>query len=127
MLSTFADIVCGADGGTMAWEVIYISLEDEWHKITITKVKMDSLKPSGVKFKDVSCSFLQKIGERAKILPYTDIIRWVVEKLSIEDRQFRKSKRYLMRSFKVEDLKQIYHLPDPRDIYEKSFLDKFTK
>jgi len=41
------------------------------------------------------------------------MIRWVVEKLSIEDRQFKNSKMELMGSLKAEDLKQMYHLPDP--------------
>jgi len=33
----------------------------------------------------------------------------------------------LMGSFKAEDLKQMYHLPNPQDIYYRSFLEKFTK
>ena len=32
-----------------------------------------------------------------------------------------------MGSFKGEDSKQMYHLPNPQDIYEKSFLAKFVK
>lgn len=55
------------------------------------------------------------------------MIRWVVENLSIEDRQFKNSKMELMESFKVEDLKQMYHLHDPQDIYDKSYMAKFAK
>jgi len=54
-------------------------------------------------------------------------MKWVVEKLGIEDRQFKNSNMELMGSFKAEDLKQIYHLPYPEDIYDKSFLAKFAK
>ena len=127
MSPIFADTVCSDDGGAMAWKVIYNRLEDDQPKITIAKATTDLIKPSRVQFKDVSCSFLHRIGETAKILPYTDMIRWVVEKLSIEDRQFKNSKMELMGSLKAEDLKQMYHLPDPQDIYEKSFLAKFAK
>lgn len=66
----------------------------------------DSIKPSGVQFKDVAYSFPHRIGARAKILPYIDIIRWVVENLTIEDRQFKNSRMEHMGSFKAED-KQI--------------------
>ena len=95
-------------------------LEDEHHKVIIVKATTDSIKPSGVQFKDASCSFLHRIGAREKILPYNDMIRWVVENLTIEDRQFRNSRMELMGSFKAEDLKQMYHIPNPQDIYDKS-------
>jgi len=109
----FADTICSADGGAMTWEVIYNRLEDERHKITVTKAIVDSIKPYGVQFKDVDFSFLHRIGSRAKIIPYTNMIRWVVENLNIEDRQFKNSKMELMGSFKAVNLNQIYHLPDP--------------
>jgi len=127
MSPIFVDIVWSVNGGAMAWEAIYNRLEYERHKIIVTKATVDSIKPSRVQFKYVACSFLHRIGARAKILPYTDMIIWVVENISIEDRQFRNSKMDLMGSFKAEDLKQMYHLPNPQDIYDKPFLAKFAK
>jgi len=109
----FAHIVCNANGGVTTWEFIHNRLEDERPKITVIKAKTDSVKPSGVQFKDSSYSFLHRIGARAKMLPYNDMIRWVVENLSIEDRQFKNSRMELMGSFKAEDLKQMYHIPNP--------------
>lgn len=50
-----------------------------------------------------------------------------MENIRIKDRQFKNSKMELMGSFRVEDLKQMYHLPNPQDIYERSFLAKFAK
>jgi hypothetical protein len=127
MAPIFSDTVCSADGGATTWEVIYNRLEDERPKITVTRATTDSTKPSGLQFKDASCSFLHRIGARAKILPYTDMIRWVVENLIIEDRQFKNSRMELMGSFRAEDLKKMYHIPDPQDIYDKTFVANFAK
>ena len=127
ILPIFADIVCSTDGGATSWEVIYNRLEDDRPKIIVIKVTTDSIKHSRVKFKDTTSSFFCRIGETAKIHPYTDMIRWVVENICIEDKQFRNSKMELMGSFKAKDLKQMYHILDPQDIYEKSYLANFTK
>ena len=127
MSPIFFDIVCSANGGVTTWEVIYNRLEDKRPKITVIKATNDSIKPSVVQFKDAASSFLHRIGARAKILPYTDMIRWVVENLNIEDMKFRNSKMELMGSFKAEDLKQMYHIPNPHDIYDKSYLVNFAK
>jgi len=67
------------------WEVMYNRLEDKPPKITIIEAKNDPIKLVGVQSKDVAYSFPPKIGARAKILPYIDMIRWVVKNLSIED------------------------------------------
>ena len=86
--------------GAIAWEVIYNSLEDE-RNIIVTKAMDESIKPLGLQFKDVVYSFLHIIGAREKILPYTDIIRWVVENLNIGDRKFRNLRMELMWVIKI--------------------------
>lgn len=111
----------------MEWEVIHKIAEGERTKIIVTKATTDSIKPFGVRFKDVACSFLHRIGARAKILPYTDMIIWMVENLNIEDRKFKNSKSELMGTLKAQYLKQMYHLPDPHYIYDKSFLANIAK
>lgn len=88
---------------------------------------MDSIQPPIVQFRDVACSFFHKIRARAKILPFTNKVRWEVENVNIEYKQLKNSKMELMQSFKAKYLKQMYHLPDPQDIYDTSFLAKFTK
>lgn len=62
MAPIFYDIVCNADGGAISWEVIYNRLEDERPTVTVTKATANSIKPSGLQFKDASCSFLHRIG-----------------------------------------------------------------
>jgi len=42
-----------------------------------------------------------------------DMIGWVIENLIIEDKQFKNSRKELIGSFRVEDLKKMYHIPDP--------------
>ena len=49
-----------------------------------------------------------------------DMIRWVVENLTIEYRKFRNSRMELMGSFRSEDIKKMYHIGDPHDIYDKT-------
>jgi len=55
------------------------------------------------------------------------MIRWVVENLTIEDRPYKNSRMELMGSFKVEDLKKMSQIPNPQDIYDKSYLANFAK
>lgn len=105
MSPIFSDTIYTANVGVIAWEVIYNRFEDERPKIIVVKETTNSIKPSGVQLKDVACSFLHRIGVRAKILPYIDMIRWVVENLTIEDMKFKNSRMEFMESFKAEDLK----------------------
>ena len=49
------------------------------------------------------------------MFPQMDMIRWVIENLIIEDRQFRNSRMELIGSFKAEDLNKMYHIPDPQE------------
>jgi len=69
MAPVFADTVCDAARGTTYWEIIYNGVEDEHPKITIMRATTDSKRPSELQCRDASCSFLHRIGARAKILP----------------------------------------------------------
>ena len=66
--------------------------------------------PSTAQMSDAACSFLHRIAARPKILPYTDMIKWEIENLNIEDRVFKNSRGEVMGSFKAEDLATMYHL-----------------
>ena len=55
------------------------------------------------------------------------MIRWLIENLIIEDRQFKNSRMELIGSFRAEYLKKMYHIPDPHDIYDKKFVANFKK
>lgn len=62
----------------------------------------------------VANSFLHIIVARPKILPYIDMIRWVIDNLDITDRLFLTPKKKIIGSFKVEYLRKIYHIPPPQ-------------
>jgi len=47
------------------------------------------------------------------------MIRWIVENTKVEDRLIKTAKNTVLGSFKVEDLQQIYKLPNAQDKYEK--------
>jgi len=50
-----------------------------------------------------------------------------VENLTIKDRKFKNPRMELMWSFKVEDLERMYHIADPQDICDSSYLANFAK
>ena len=84
MAPIFADTVYDVVRGATTWEVIYNRLEDECPKITVTRAKNDSKRPSELQCRDASCSFLHRIGARDKIIPYIDMIKWVIENLTLK-------------------------------------------
>ena len=45
----------------------------------------------------------------------------------IEGRQFRTIKNEILGSFRAEDLKVMYKLPDQQDIYDNKFVEKIPK
>ena len=73
--------------------------------------------------KSLANSFLHRIVARASIMPYYDVIRWVIDSVKIKDRMFISASGASFGSFKVEDIKVMYHLPDPQKVYNKEFAD----
>ena len=76
---------------------------------------------------DLASSFLHKIATRGKLLPYTDLVRWVIKSINIIDRAFFTADGRMFGTFKPEDVKKMYHLSDPQKHYNKAFLEAFTK
>ena len=50
------------------------------------------------------------------------MVRWIIDNLNIEDRTFLTSKGTMIGSFKAKDLKLMYHIPNPKKVYDKQFL-----
>jgi len=59
-------MVCCDDGGVTSWEVIYDGIEDKRLVVIVTKATKYSTQPSSAQFRDTPCSFLHRIGARAK-------------------------------------------------------------
>lgn len=87
----------------------------------------DSTSKSEGTLKELACSYLHRIAAWAKIFPYTDVVRWVVEKIPTADRTFSMVDGRIFGSFKPKYLRQMYHLPPPEKCYNKAFLEASAK
>ncbi len=55
------------------------------------------------------------------------MVKWVIEIINIMDRMLFTPNGRMFGSFKPEDLKKMYHLAEPQEYYNKSFLEAFSK
>lgn len=108
-----SDTTCLVLGNT-SWESIYNLIEAEEPEKLSKEATADSTNKLEGTLKELACSYLHRIATRAKILPYTDVVRWVVEKILMSDKTFSTVDGRIFRSFKPEDLRQMYHLPPPK-------------
>lgn len=86
----------------------------------------DSNNKSEASLKDLADSYLHRIAAREKILPYTDVVKWVVEEIPVSNRMFCIVDRIIFGSFQPDDLRKMYHLLEPKKKYNKVLLEKFT-
>ena len=98
---------------------MYKLFEDEKpHKVQ-TKEIVDDLDTLEATIEEVANYFLHRIDAQPKILPYTDMVRWIIDNLNIRDMTFLTSIGMMIGSFKAEDLKLVYHIPDSEKVYDK--------
>ena len=95
----FSDTTCNKYGGTTSWEAMHNVLEDENPKVLEFKATTDAKISSEVSYFEATCSFLHKIAARPKILPYTDMVKWIKDNVDISDRTFWNSRQEIMGSF----------------------------
>ena len=62
-----------------------------------------------------------------KIVPYTDMVKWIIDNLNIAERKFQNSRETIIGCFKAEDLHKMYHFPDPQCIYDRKYVEDFFK
>ena len=60
------------------------------------------------------------------MFPYYDIIRWVIDNTTITNRTFMTVGGMMFGYFRAEDIKAMYHLPNPQKIYNRAFIADFT-
>ena len=113
--------------GKILWEGIYALLEAEDPKEIEEEATTDGTDDTKSMLSDLACSFLHRIAAFAKVLPYYDLVRWVIESINITDRAFFRAGGRMFGTFKPKDVKRMYHLPDPQQHYNKSFLEAFAK
>ena len=120
------DMTCFGLGNT-SWESIYNLIEAKDLEELSESATSDSTNKSEGTLKELACSYLHRIATRAKIMPYTDVVRWVVEKIPVSDRTFCTADGRIFGSFQPEDLMKMYHLPRPEKRYNKAFLEAYAK
>lgn len=100
--------------GKASWESIYNLLEaEDPEEIEEEKETTDSIDKSESTLKDLSSSYLHRIATHTKILPYNDLVRWVIESISIMGRTFFMSDGKMFGLFRAKDIKKMYHFPEP--------------
>lgn len=82
-----SDTTCLGLGNT-SWESIYNLIKVEEPEELSKEATTDSTNKSEGTLKELACSFLHRIAARAKILPFTDVVRWVVEKFQLQTEPF---------------------------------------
>ena len=68
---------------------MYSLLEEENPKVMEVTAIADSRGSSEASITEPACSFLYQIAARPKILPYTDMVKWVLDNVEITNRQFK--------------------------------------
>ena len=84
MTPLYIDIACSRDVGITTWEGMYNLLEEENPKIMDVTATVGSQGSSEASITDLACSFLHQIAARPKILPYTDMVKWVLGSTNID-------------------------------------------
>ena len=97
-----------------SWEGIYNLLEvEDPSKVEEEGATNGSTDKLDNTLYDLASFFLHRITTRAKVLPYNDLVRWVIESINIIDRAFYTTNGRMFGTFRVEDVKNMYHLLDP--------------
>jgi len=109
--------------GQASWESIYNFMEVEDPKEIeeeTTRYGTDKLENT---LKDLDYSYLHRIEARTKVLPYNDVVRWVIESINITYKTFFTIYVRMFGSFRVEDIKAMYHFLEQEKRYNKAFLE----
>lgn len=109
------------------WQGTYNLLEAEQPQKTVRKASVDVLRKFDATLKDLADYFLHRIAAREQVLPYTDVVCWAIEEIPITDRTFHTRDGRIFGSFKPDDLRRMYHLPEPELVYNRAFVEKFAK
>ena len=82
----FTDTTCNREGGTSTWEAMYNILEEVQPRILEEKIIVDGHDSLDASMLETTRSFLRHIATRPKIIPYTNMVKWVIDEADISDR-----------------------------------------
>lgn len=117
MAPLYTDTACNRDTGIATWEGMYNLLKEENPRVMKVTVVAGSQSSSEASLEELAYSFLHRIAARPKILPYTDMVKWILDSREIKNRQFKVHGQGLIGSFAAQDLKLMYHLLEPHANY----------
>lgn len=127
MAPLFTDTTCTKEAGISTWESMYRLLEEENPRTMKVMVTAYGRGSSEASLTELACSFLHRVAKRPKTLPYTDMVKWVIDHANIFDRKFRTQNQEVMGSFTPSNLRLMYHLLEPQANYNKQFVEKISK
>ena len=104
MTPLYTDTACNRDAGITTWEGMYSLFEEENPKMMEVTATAGSHRSFEVSIIDLACSFLHGIVARPKILPYTDMVKWVLDSADITNRQFKTQCQQLTESLFSQNL-----------------------
>ena len=86
MAPLYIDTICNKDAGIAMWEGMYNLLEEENPIVMEVATTAGSNSSSEASITELACSFLHQIAARPKILPYTDMVKWILDNVDIRNR-----------------------------------------
>ena len=86
MTPLYTDTTCNRDVGVTTWEGMHSLLEEENPRVMEVTTTADSCRSSKVLIIELECSFLHQIAARPNILPYTDMVKWILDSADITDK-----------------------------------------
>ena len=89
MAPLYTDTACKKDAGIATWEGMYNLLEEENPRVMEVEATTVSHSSSEEFITELACSFLHRRVARPKIIPYTDMIKWILDNADIRKRQFK--------------------------------------
>jgi len=82
----YTDTAYNRDVGIATWEGMYNLLEEENPRVMEVMATAGSHGSSEVSITELACLFLHQIVVRPKILPYTDMVIWILDSFDIRNR-----------------------------------------
>jgi len=89
MAPLYTNTTCNRDVGIATWESMYNLLEEENPRVMEVTATTGSHSSSEATITELACSFLHRIAARPKILPYMDMVKWILDSVDVINRQFK--------------------------------------
>ena len=83
---------------------MYYLLEEEKPRPLVAKDTTNAHASSDASYLETSCSFLHCIATRLKIIPYTDMVKWIIDQVDVSDKEFKNSKQEVMGYYSPDNL-----------------------